>query len=130
MTIKYLGLKVITLTDDFPISYFLIRKNSEIYLDTIKKYKNKTSSEINKMNSSKNIIPFMVIPINFNNSLFFFFIALYFLKILIKAKHITIIKKTIKILFLSHLKKMKVIKMKLMRKRIIKILIIMNIFYQ
>ena len=126
MTIKYLGLKVITLTDDFPISYFLIRKNSEIYLDTIKKYKNKTSSEINKMNSSKNII----IPINFNNSLFFFFIALYFLKILIKAKHITIIKKTIKILFLSHLKKMKVIKMKLMRKRIIKILIIMNIFYQ
>ena len=55
----------------------MIRKNSEIYLDTIKKYKNKTSSEINKMNSSKNIIPFMLIPINFNNSLFFFFIIFF-----------------------------------------------------
>ena len=56
LTIKFLGLKVITLADDYPLSYFLIRKNSEIYLDTIKKYKNKTPSEISKMNSNQNII--------------------------------------------------------------------------
>ena len=56
LTIKFLGKKVITLSDDYPLSFFYIRKNSEIYLDTIKKYKNKSPSEISQINSRQNII--------------------------------------------------------------------------
>ena len=56
LTIKFLGIKVITLSDDYPLSFFYIRKNSEIYLDTIKKYKNKSASEISQINSRRNII--------------------------------------------------------------------------
>ena len=56
LTIKFLGIKVITLSDDYPLSFFYIRKNSEIYLDTIKKYKNKSPSEISQINSRQNII--------------------------------------------------------------------------
>ena len=56
LTIKFLGIKVITLSDDYPLSFFYIRKNSEIYLDTIKKYKNKNPSEISQINSRQNII--------------------------------------------------------------------------
>ena len=54
LTIKYLGLKIITLSDNFPLSFFYIRKNSEIYVDNIKKYKNKTPTEISKMNIKQN----------------------------------------------------------------------------
>ena len=56
LTIKFLGIKVITLSDDYPLSFFYIRKNSEIYLDSINKYKDKTPSEISQMNKQKNII--------------------------------------------------------------------------
>ena len=56
LTIKLLGLKVITLSDDFPLSFFFIRKNSEIYVDSIKKYKNKSPSEIIQINSKQNIM--------------------------------------------------------------------------
>ena len=54
LTIKHLGLKIITLSDNFPLSFFYIRKNSEIYVDNIKKYKNKTPSEISKINTKQN----------------------------------------------------------------------------
>ena len=56
LTIKLFGLKVITLSDDFPLSFFFIRKNSEIYVDSIKKYKNKSPSEIIQINSKQNIM--------------------------------------------------------------------------
>ena len=56
LTIKFLGIKVITLSDDYPLSFFYIRKNSEIYLDSINKYKDKTPSQISQMNKQKNII--------------------------------------------------------------------------
>ena len=56
LTIKYLGRKIITLSDEYPLSFFLIRKNSEIYLDSIQKYKNKTPNEIRQINSRQNII--------------------------------------------------------------------------
>ena len=56
LTIKFLGVKIITLSDDYPLSFFYIRKNSEIYLDSINKYKDKTPSEISQMNIQKNII--------------------------------------------------------------------------
>ena len=56
LTLKYLGLKVITLSDDYPLSFFYLRNNSEIFLDHIKKYKNKTPLEISEMNSKQNIL--------------------------------------------------------------------------
>ena len=56
LTVKFLGIKIITLSDEYPLSFFYIRKNSEIYLDSIKKYKNKTTSEIKQINSHQNII--------------------------------------------------------------------------
>ena len=56
LTIKFLGIKIITLSDDYPLSFFYIRKNSEIFLDSINKYKEKTPSEISQMNLQKNII--------------------------------------------------------------------------
>ena len=56
LTIKFFGVKIITLSDDYPLSFFYIRKNSEIYLDSINKYKDKTPSEISQMNLQKNII--------------------------------------------------------------------------
>ena len=51
LTTKFSGLKIITLSDEYPLSFFYLRENSEIYLDKISKYKNKTPSEIIKMNS-------------------------------------------------------------------------------
>ena len=56
LTIKLLGLKVITLSDEYPLSFFYIKNNSEIYLDSIHKYENKTSTEISIMNSLQNYI--------------------------------------------------------------------------
>ena len=56
LTIKLLGLKVITLSDEYPLSFFYIKNNSEIYLDSIHKYENKTPTEISKMNSLQNFI--------------------------------------------------------------------------
>ena len=56
LTIKFLGAKVITLSDDYPLSFFYIRKSSEIYLDSINKYKDKTPLEITQMNLKQNII--------------------------------------------------------------------------
>ena len=56
LTIKFLGTKVITLSDDYPLSFFYIKKNSEIFLDSIKKYKNKSPSEISQINARQNLI--------------------------------------------------------------------------
>ena len=56
LTTKLLGRKIITLSDDYPLSFFYIRKNSEIYLDSISKYKNKTPNEIRQINYRQNII--------------------------------------------------------------------------
>ena len=56
LTTKYLDLKVITLSDEYPLSFFYIREKSEIYLDKISKYKNRSPSEIIKMNSHNRIL--------------------------------------------------------------------------
>ena len=62
LTMKLFGLKAITLSDEFPLSFFYIKNNSEIYLDTIHKYENKAPAEISKINSLQNY----VIPNIFN----------------------------------------------------------------
>ena len=67
LTIKILGLKVITLSDEYPLSFFYIRKNSEIYLDSIKKYKNRSNSEISRINKRQNIINQKILDLNINN---------------------------------------------------------------
>ena len=55
LTIKFIGLKVITLSDEYPLSFFFIRKYSEIYLDTVKRYRMRTPSKINIINSDLDI---------------------------------------------------------------------------
>ena len=56
LTTKLPGRKIITLSDEFPLSFFYIRKNSEIYLDSIQKYKNKTPNEIRQLNARYKIL--------------------------------------------------------------------------
>ena len=70
LTIKILGLKVITLSDEYPLSFFYIRKNSEIYLDSIKKYKNRSNSEISRINKRQNIINQKILDLNIYNGIF------------------------------------------------------------
>ena len=53
LTIKLLGIKVITLSDEYPLSFFYIRKHSEIYLDTVKRYKNLSPLKISIINSGE-----------------------------------------------------------------------------
>ena len=56
LTIKLFGLKIITLSDEYPLSFFYIRKHSEIYLDTVKRYRNRSPSKMSIINSGLDVI--------------------------------------------------------------------------